>query len=62
MLSKIEETRVKDFFNIIIRLNEKTEMEQSLLFIYSTYEGKDIEDLSLKALSKEYLKEKLTKL
>ena len=44
MLSKIEETRVKDFFNIIIRLNEKTEMEQSLLFIYSTYEGKDIED------------------
>lgn len=62
MLSKIEETRVKDFFNIIIRLNEKTEMEQSLLFIYSTYEGKDIEDLSLKALSKEDLKEKLTKL
>jgi hypothetical protein len=62
MLSKIEETRVKDFFNIMIRLNEKTEMEQSLLFIYSTYEGKDIEDLSLKALSKEDLKEKLTKL
>lgn len=62
MLSKIEETRVKDFFNIIMRLNEKTEMEQSLLFIYSTYEGKDIEDLSLKALSKEDLKEKLTKL
>lgn len=62
MLSKIEETRVKDFFNIIIRLNEKTEMEQSLLFIYSTYEGKDIEDLSLKALSKKDLKEKLTKL
>lgn len=62
MLSKIEETRVKDFFNIMIRLNEKTEMEQSLLFMYSTYEGKDIEDLSLKALSKEDLKEKLTKL
>lgn len=62
MLSKIEETRVKDFFNIIMRLNEKTEIEQSLLFIYSTYEGKDIEDLSLKALSKEDLKEKLTKL
>lgn len=62
MLSKIEETRVKDFFNIIMRLNEKTEMEQSLLFIYSTYEGKDIEDFSLKALSKEDLKERLTKL
>lgn len=62
MLSKIEETRVKDFFNIIMRLNEKTEIEQSLLFIYSTYEGKDIENLSLKALSKEDLKEKLTKL
>lgn len=62
MLSKLEETKIKNFFNIMIRLNEKTEMEQSLLFMYSTYESKDIEDFSLKALSKEDLKEKLIKL